>query len=60
MVKASETILVAEQREAKGTTGSRRIRRAGFLPAIIYNEKGESELIQLDRPVDKSHGCTFT
>lgn len=48
-MKASETILVAEPREAKGTTGSRRIRRAGVLPAIIYNEKGESELIQLDR-----------
>jgi large subunit ribosomal protein L25 len=47
-VKVNEKILVVEQREAKGTSVSRRMRKSGLLPGIIYNEKGESQLIQLN------------
>jgi large subunit ribosomal protein L25 len=41
--------LVAEQRGQKGTTGVRRLRRAGWMPGVVYNESGESRPVQLNR-----------
>jgi len=41
--------LVVEAREKSGTTEVRRLRRDGMIPGIVYNEKGESRPVQLDR-----------
>jgi large subunit ribosomal protein L25 len=44
---AKQETLQAEKRDVKGTTASKRLRRAGVVPAVIYGDKSEA-LIQLD------------
>jgi large subunit ribosomal protein L25 len=39
----------AEQRSANGTTGSRRLRRSGVVPAVVYGDGKPGLSIQLDR-----------
>lgn len=46
---AIETKLIARKREVSGSSASRRLRREGWLPCIVNNEKGKSELIQMNR-----------
>jgi large subunit ribosomal protein L25 len=43
------TKLVVDAREDRGTCRARRLRRAGTIPGIVYNEKGESRAVQLNR-----------
>lgn len=42
-------VLTAEPREDAGTEVSRKMRRSGWLPAVVNNEKGKSDLIRLKR-----------
>ncbi len=44
-----ETKLAVESRNCRGSSVSRRLRRAGLLPGVINNSKGESQLVQLGR-----------
>ena len=44
---AKQETLQADKRDVKGTTASKRLRRAGVVPAVIYGDKSEA-LIQLD------------
>ncbi|MCE9613717.1 MAG: 50S ribosomal protein L25 [Lentisphaerae bacterium] len=39
--------VLATKREKTGSAEARRLRKAGKLPAVIYNNKGESKLIQV-------------
>jgi large subunit ribosomal protein L25 len=41
--------LVAEQRGQTGTGKVRRLRHAGWMPCVIYNENGESRPVQVNR-----------
>jgi large subunit ribosomal protein L25 len=41
--------LEAKTREATGTTAVRRLRRTGALPGVVYNDKGETVNVQMDR-----------
>ena len=41
--------LAAQQRAASGSAAARRLRREGWLPAVINNEKGESVGVKLNR-----------
>jgi len=45
---AKEIKLSASKREAKGSSASNVLRRSGWLPAVVYGEKG-SRSIQIDR-----------
>ncbi|MDH4410675.1 MAG: 50S ribosomal protein L25 [Verrucomicrobiales bacterium] len=44
---AKQETLQADKRDVKGTTASKRLRRSGVVPAVIYGDKSEA-LIQLD------------
>lgn len=53
MTTQQET-LILEKREASGTGASRAIRREGFIPAILYGNKEDPELLKVDiRPIIK-------
>lgn len=45
---AKEITLSAEKREVKGTTASKRLRRTGVVPAVIYGSSQREYMIQLD------------
>ncbi len=45
---AIQETLQAEKRDAKGTTASKRLRRTGVVPAVIYGSKQREYMIQLD------------
>jgi large subunit ribosomal protein L25 len=45
---AEEIRVAAVGREEAGSADARRLRRAGWLPAVISNEKGQSRLIKLN------------
>lgn len=46
---ADETILNVEKRDESGTAAVRRLRRRGFVPAVIYSGGKEAHSIQLER-----------
>lgn len=46
---AKESKIVAESRKDTGSTASRRLRREGWLPGVVNNDKGESKLITMNR-----------
>ena len=43
-----DTKLIAKKRELQGSSNSRRMRRAGTLPGVIYGEGKEATPVQLD------------
>ena len=45
---ATQETLQAEKREVKGTTASKRLRRSGIVPAVIYGSSQREYMIQLD------------
>jgi len=45
---AKQETLQAEKRDVKGTTASRRLRRSGIVPAVIYGSSQREYMIQLD------------
>ncbi|MEX2577585.1 MAG: 50S ribosomal protein L25 [Verrucomicrobiales bacterium] len=45
---AKQETLQAEKREVKGTTASKRLRRTGIVPAVIYGSSQREYTIQLD------------
>lgn len=45
---AIQSKIVAESRNAKGSTAARRMRREGMLPGVLNNEKRESVLLSLN------------
>ncbi|MEM9282195.1 MAG: 50S ribosomal protein L25 [Verrucomicrobiota bacterium] len=45
---AKQETLQAEKREVKGTTASKRLRRDGIVPAVIYGSSQREYMIQLD------------
>ena len=45
---AKQETLQAEKRDVKGTTASKRLRRTGIVPAVIYGSKQDEYTIQLD------------
>lgn len=45
---AQETNIVAEPRTVHGSSAARRLRRAGYVPAVLATTKGETELLQLN------------
>lgn len=45
---AKHETLKAEKREAKGTTASKRLRREGVVPAVIYGSSQREYMIQMD------------
>lgn len=45
---AEKTKLVAQAREISGSAASRRMRREGWLPGVVYNEKCQSRPIKLN------------
>src|SRR3989344_6568590 len=47
--------LTAEPRNAKGTGASRRLRRAGKIPAILYGAGKEPTMVSLDHNLMKRH-----
>jgi large subunit ribosomal protein L25 len=48
MAKNAKTIeLKANTRSKAGSAYSRRLRKEGFIPCVVYNSKGKSELLQL-------------
>ncbi|HCC37313.1 MAG TPA: 50S ribosomal protein L25 [Treponema sp.] len=44
----SQVILTARNRQEKGSAASRRIRRAGRIPAVLYGRSGNAVTIDLD------------
>lgn len=46
---AEKIKIVAQERKARGSREARRVRRTGLLPGVLYDEKGQSRLIQLNR-----------
>jgi large subunit ribosomal protein L25 len=44
---AKESVLKAESRAANGTSAARRLRREGWLPAVINDEKGAARAVRL-------------
>lgn len=44
-----ETKLTVQSRDLKGTAHARRMRRAGWIPGVIYNDKGEAREITLPK-----------
>lgn len=59
---AKQETLQAEKRDVKGTTASKRLRRAGVVPAVIYGGNSEA-LIQLDAKsfmdLSRKHSANF-
>lgn len=45
---AKHEILKAEKREVKGTTASKRLRRGGVVPGVIYGSSQREYMIQMD------------
>lgn len=45
---ATQETLQAEKREVKGTTASKRLRRSGIVPGVIYGSSQREYMIQLD------------
>ncbi len=45
---AKQETLQAEKRDVKGTTASKRLRRTGVIPAVIYGSKQREYMIQLN------------
>ena len=45
---AKQETLQAEKRDVKGTTASKRLRRMGVVPAVIYGSNQREYTIQLD------------
>jgi large subunit ribosomal protein L25 len=45
---AKQETLQAEKRDVKGTTASKRLRRTGVVPAVIYGSNQREYMIQLD------------
>ena len=45
---ATQETLQAEKRDVKGTTASKRLRRAGVVPAVIYGSNQREYMIQLN------------
>ncbi len=45
---ANQETLQAEKRDVKGTTASKRLRREGTVPAIVYGSKQDNYAIQVD------------
>lgn len=45
---AKEITLSADKREVKGTTASKRLRRTGVVPAVIYGSSQREYMIQVD------------
>lgn len=45
---ANQETLQAEKRDVKGTTASKRLRRAGTVPAIVYGSKQDNYAIQVN------------
>lgn len=45
---AKQETIQAEKRETKGTTASKRLRRSGIVPAVIYGSSQREYMIQLD------------
>ncbi len=45
----SELVIEVERRQAKGSNASRRLRRRGLLPAVVYGGGKETVPIQIDR-----------
>jgi large subunit ribosomal protein L25 len=43
-----ETKLIAKKRDLQGSSNSRRLRRSGSLPGVIYGDGEEATAIQLD------------
>ncbi|MCG8601811.1 MAG: 50S ribosomal protein L25 [Verrucomicrobiales bacterium] len=60
---AKQETLQAEKREVKGTTASKRLRRSGIVPAVIYGASQREYMIQLDAKkftdIAKKHGENF-
>lgn len=48
---ASHQTLQAEKREVKGTTASRRLRKAGIVPAVVYGSSQREYMIQTDAKI---------
>jgi len=46
---ATENVLMADVREARGTTGSRRLRRGGNLPGVVNSSEGNSRPVTLNQ-----------
>ncbi len=59
---AKQETLQAEKRDVKGSTASKRLRRAGLVPAVIYGGNAEA-LIQLDAKsfmdLTRKHSANF-
>ena len=50
MVQEIDTIkLAANKRDIRGSRGVSRLRKAGWLPGIVYDTKGQSQPVQLER-----------
>ena len=45
---AKQETLQAEKRDVKGSTASKRLRRTGVVPAVIYGSKQREYMIQLN------------
>lgn len=60
---AKQETLQAEKRDVKGTTASKRLRRSGIVPGVIYGASQKEYMIQLDAKkfydVAKKHGENF-
>jgi large subunit ribosomal protein L25 len=46
---ASESKLVAETRTLSGSAAARRMRRAGWMPGIVNTDRGDAQMIRLNR-----------
>lgn len=44
-----ETVLIAETRKESGSLGARRLRRGGWLPGVVNNDKGKSHMIRMSK-----------
>lgn len=44
----SQVVIKARERNIRGSSGSRRLRRAGRIPAVMYNRSGNSVPLDLD------------
>src|SRR6185436_9796488 len=44
----AETVLNAQQRTDRGKNAARRLRREGFIPAIVYGGKGDNVAVAVD------------
>lgn len=45
---AEETKIIATIRELSGSANSRRLRREGFVPGVVYNENAEAQQLQIN------------